>query len=183
MRIDRIAQHDGDIVEPLALHPVAQMIERGAIDILGQHAPLATHRRGQTHRIISPARADIGHAHAGANTRQRHHPRRLARAIALGLTGGRRRIHRRNRAGGMGKAARRLVPARVILAPVASSQRHQHQQGRKGGAQCAQSTSSTATFSPVTRWLSAAAMKGSSAPSSTSSGAVLVTPVRKSFTS
>src|SRR3546814_9293871 len=45
-----------------------------------------------------------------------------------------------------------------------------------------QSTSSTSTCSPVTRWESAAAMKGSSSPSSTSDGAVDVTPVRRSFT-
>ncbi len=45
------------------------------------------------------------------------------------------------------------------------------------------STSSTATVSPVTRWLSAAAMNGSRAPSRTSPGAVEVTPVRRSLTS
>jgi len=45
------------------------------------------------------------------------------------------------------------------------------------------STSSTSTLSPVTRCDSAAAMNGSSSPSSTSPGAVEVTPVRRSLTS
>ena len=45
------------------------------------------------------------------------------------------------------------------------------------------STSSTSTFSPVTRCDRAAAMNRSRSPSSTSDGAVEVTPVRRSFTS
>ena len=47
----------------------------------------------------------------------------------------------------------------------------------------AYSTSSTSTVSPVTRWASAAAMKSSRSPSSTSPGEVEVVPVRRSFTS
>lgn len=45
-----------------------------------------------------------------------------------------------------------------------------------------QSTSSTSTVSPVTRCDSAAAMKRSRSPSSTSDGAVEVVPVLRSFT-
>ena len=51
----------------------------------------------------------------------------------------------------------------------------------QGGEQ-PQSSSSTTTFSPVTRWARAAAMNWSTSPSSTSDGVGLVTPVRKSFT-
>ena len=52
----------------------------------------------------------------------------------------------------------------------------------KGSPASDQSTSSTAIFSPVTRWASAAAMNGSRSPSSTSEGVGLVTPVRRSLT-
>jgi hypothetical protein len=45
-----------------------------------------------------------------------------------------------------------------------------------------QSTSSTSTVSPLTRCERAAAMYRSRSPSSTSEGAVEVTPVRRSFT-
>ena len=44
------------------------------------------------------------------------------------------------------------------------------------------STSSTSTVSPVTRWASAAAIKSSILPSSTSSGVGEVTPVLRSLT-
>src|SRR3546814_3927717 len=64
---------------------------------------------------------------------------------------------------------------------------HERQAGHRGQPHSGpspqpHSTSSTSTVSPVTRCDSAAAMKSSRSPSSTSDGVGEVTPVRRSFT-
>ena len=83
--------------------------------------------------------------------------------------------------GGERPGLSRLVAHRPRGAAVARGERAATR--RSSEPRTHQSTSSTSTASPVTRCDSAAAMNASRSPSSTSDGAVEVTPVRRSFTS
>ena len=171
--------------EPLARDAVGEPLDHLGNDILREDAAADAHTLRQAHRIIAVARADVGDGHAGPHVGRVHDILGLVDAVArfLGRPFGRDRrrdgpVGGRKVARGLGAVAA-FVPRRVIAA---AEQRQQRQRGKSGDA-LHQSISSTSTFSPVTFCDSAAAMKGSSAPSSTSPGAVEVTPVRRSFTS
>ena len=176
-RIVRRAELDGDIVQPVARHALAQPRQHRAVDVLRQHAALGAHPVAQPHGVVALARADIGHGHAGPGARPVHHDLRLVRRLARRLIAELRGDDIGDRAIGFGKGGGVRLGGGAVLAG-----RQQRKRSRHREPPHRQSTSSTSTASPVTRCASAAAMKGSSAPSSTSPGAVLVTPVRRSFT-
>ncbi len=186
LRVLRRAEFHADIVPVLAGDAPPERVDHLADDVLGQHPALCADAPRQAHRVIALARADIGDGHARPDAGEVHDDVGLAQAIACLFGAPPGRDGRRDRAVGAREFA--CVGRAIFLLrrhPVAARERG-GDDGRKQQcrAQTAhQSTSSTSTFSPVTRWASAAAMNGSSAPSSTSSGAVEVTPVRRSFTS
>src|SRR3546814_2101382 len=97
---------------------------------------------------------------------------------SFGLNGG------RDRPVG-GREVARALGAVAVVTPwrFAAAEQRQERKGKDERRTLHQSISSTSTFSPVTFCDRAAAMRGSSAPSRTSPGAVEVTPVRRSFTS
>ena len=174
--IGEFSKADRYILEALALDPAAEATERVAIDILRKHATGLAHTLCETHGVVPIARPDIGHGHTGFDLREVHDCFRLAATIPLVF---RRELVRTQL--GHGPVRRRESWVVVIdnhLSLASTEERERKDQGK-----CAsQSSSSTSTVSPVTRCASAAEMKGSSAPSSTSSGVGDCTPVRRSFT-
>ena len=181
-RIVSIARFDRDIVEALTLYTRPEPLQRVAVDVLGKHPALCSNAFCQANGVISIACADVGNGHPRFYFREVHHRRSLAAAVALRFGGeliaaeagnwpiGQRKFQRAFRAFAIHTLAAGQEDARRQQCDCAKSAASPH------------STSSTSTVSPVTRWASAAEMKGSKPPSSTSSGVGLVTPVRKSFT-
>ena len=171
-RIVGRAELDRDIVELLALDPVGQGIA-GIRDRCPRPAPAPSRRppapggrynslrRRRHRRPTCPLAPRQAPSPAPPRPAGRAHPRSKS---------GRRRLAQ-YRARPWGNAARTASHGmrRARTAPPLQ--------------EAAYSTSSTSTFSPDTRCDKAAAMKRSRSPSSTSPGAVEVTPVRKSLTS
>src|SRR5690606_25095446 len=85
---------------------------------------------------------------------------------------------RRDRPVGTRKLARGGRP--LVVDPLTG--RGKQERRDEDGDRQPHSTSSTSTFSPVTRCASAAAINSSISPSSTAWGLLMVTPVRRSFT-
>ena len=81
-RVIRRAQFYRHILQVFALDPVAQCVAHARHDILGQHAPLGTHRRRQPDRVIALPCTDVGDGHAGLHLRKFHHLLGLADTIA-----------------------------------------------------------------------------------------------------
>ena len=176
------AQLDADIVPFLPRDAPRQCLYHFGQYVFGQDPAGGADPLGQAHRIIAFASADVGDGHARADAGPVHDILRLVDAIARFLAGPAGRHDRCYRPIG----ARKIAGGDRALGGIAAAQLVAGGQQDERARQCRpdhQSTSSTSTFSPVTFWLSAAAMKGSSAPSRTSSGDVEVTPVRRSFTS
>ncbi len=152
------------------------------VDILRQHPALGPHPFAEAHGIIALARADVGNGGACGDLRQVHHHFGLVDLVALRL-GGELVGCWRWKPGDRRCGKSREVAARSESASLGLCSRPAPARRDRTAPRQTQSTSSTVTFSPVTRCASAAAMNGSSAPSSTSSGAVEVAPVRRSLTS
>ena len=193
LRIVGLAEPQRDIVEPLALDALAERADRLRHDVLGQHAARSGRRSATGGRYNSPGRRRCRRSTcprgsrpagppSGTRRRCRAHPRRDRR----------RRRSARPAAAAPGRSTGSPAPARgrrraSQSTPPASERASLAERARRlldtTTGFTAYSTSSTSTFSPVTRCDSAAAMKRSRSPSSTSDGEVEVTPVRRSFTS
>ena len=76
------AELDRDIVELLALDPIAERVAGVRHDVLGQDPPFRADQRRQADGIIAFARADIGDPHAGLDPGQRHDRFGLAQPVA-----------------------------------------------------------------------------------------------------
>jgi hypothetical protein len=174
--INRFARLDRNVIEPLALDASSKPLKRALVDVARQHPALGPDPRGQPHRVIALASTNIRHRGALANIGEIHDHLRFVEAVTLDFTGEFVGPRRRNRPIGLRKLACCRTAIINALTPGKRSKSHQ------GGGDQPQSTSSTSTFSPETRCDRAAAMNASRSPSSTSSGAVETTPVRRSFT-
>ena len=75
------AELDRDIVEPLPLNPVAELIANLRQNVLGQYPALRPNHRSKVDGIVALACTDVGNRHARFHSRKLHYLFSLASPV------------------------------------------------------------------------------------------------------